>query len=108
MREVEQKPGWVVVKFSAQWCGPCKAVALAMANMPETMKEVTFVTVDVEQAEDVVRRLGVRTVPTLTVFHDGVIIDSYENSKGLGEEAIRKGLQTIMDNYNTKEKADGI
>ena len=46
---LETNPGVVIIKFSADWCGPCKKVGphikSAVANLPNTYK-VYFIDID--------------------------------------------------------------
>lgn len=55
-----------VIKFYAEWCGPCKVVGnnLKNAHLPIPVMEV-----NVEDDDDLVAEYGVRSVP-VTVFLD--------------------------------------
>lgn len=60
----------VIVKFSAPWCGPCKALAPAL---DEVAKEtgMRLVEVDVDQSPEIVGSYRVRGLPTVMVFKSG-------------------------------------
>lgn len=61
-----------IIKFSAEWCGPCKQLATQMTKNPPpyNLREV-----DVDQDPKIAQRFGVRSVPTLVlVDKDEVVI----------------------------------
>lgn len=60
----------VVVKFSAEWCGPCKKIAPFYEACSETF-EGTFIHVDVDVLADIPDCQDIRGVPTFKFFKDG-------------------------------------
>ena len=60
--------GLVLVDFFATWCGPCKMQAPILETLPENIKVVK---VDVDEQEDLARRFGIMSIPTLILFKDG-------------------------------------
>jgi thioredoxin-like negative regulator of GroEL len=67
-------PRPVVVKFTAPWCQPCKAftpvvaeVAISFADSIDTYE----FDIDTGNAEKVVKKLGIRGVPSLRLFVRG-------------------------------------
>ena len=58
-----------LLKFSATWCGPCKALAGSMKHVD--FKDIEVKEVDVDQEKDLVLQYGVRGVPTLILLDDG-------------------------------------
>lgn len=64
----------VLVDFFAEWCGPCKAMAPALDQVAEDLKEsVKVVKVDVDQSPGVTQKYNVRAMPTLLIFHKGEV-----------------------------------
>lgn len=57
-----------VLKFSAAWCGPCRALSQIIDNIDDLAAEV--VEIDVDEAQEVAIRYGIRVVPTLVVVDD--------------------------------------
>lgn len=67
------KNGVVVVDFFATWCGPCKMLSPIMDEVEQEMPDVEFLKIDVDQEEDLARRFGVMSIPTIIVFKNGEI-----------------------------------
>lgn len=65
------KEGIVVVDFFATWCGPCKMLGPIIENLGNSMEDVKFIKIDVDKNEDLARRYGVMSIPTIIFFKDG-------------------------------------
>jgi thioredoxin 1 len=64
----------VLVKFEAQWCGPCKAMKPTVDQIAEEYAgRLTVATVDIDQNQQIVQKLGVRAVPTVLLFKNGAV-----------------------------------
>lgn len=65
------KEGIVVVDFFATWCGPCKMLGPIIEKLGNSMNDVKFIKVDVDKHEELARRYGVMSIPTIIFFKDG-------------------------------------
>jgi thioredoxin len=62
----------VLVEFGATWCGPCKVVEPELqALAQEYAGRAKVVAVDIDQSPYLARQLGIQSVPTFLVFHQG-------------------------------------
>jgi thioredoxin 1 len=62
----------VLVEFSAEWCGPCKVIAPEVRALADELKDkAKVVTIDIDKSPMIARELGVQSVPTFVVFHQG-------------------------------------
>lgn len=67
----EIKEGIVFVDFFANWCGPCKMLSPVVEQLSEEIKDVKFLKVDVDLANEIAVEYGVMSIPTLIMFKDG-------------------------------------
>src|SRR4051812_2907726 len=62
----------VLVEFSAEWCGPCKTIAPELNALADELKgKAKIVTIDIDRSPMIARQMGVQSVPTFVVFHQG-------------------------------------
>lgn len=60
----------VLVDFYADWCGPCKMLAMELEKVANEI-DVDIVKVNVDEEEEIARRYGVMSIPTLILFEGG-------------------------------------
>jgi thioredoxin 2 len=62
----------VVVDFWAPWCGPCRMVAPELEKMAKNVAgEYLIAKVNTDALGDLGQRYGIRSIPTMAVFHHG-------------------------------------
>ena len=64
----------VVVDFWAPWCGPCRGFAPVFEKASETHADVVFAKVNTDEQQELAGSFGIRSIPTLMVFRDKVIL----------------------------------
>ncbi len=72
--ETIKRSGIVLIDFWASWCGPCVAFAPIFEAAAEKHRDVVFAKVDTEKEPGLASAFGIRALPTLGVFRDGVLL----------------------------------
>ena len=58
-------------KFSAVWCGPCRALAPVINEVKTQFSNVKFEEYDVDTHYDEATKYSIRSVPTIVVVENG-------------------------------------
>jgi len=66
-----------VKKFSAVWCGPCRALAPVMNEIKGNYSNVKFEEYDIDEYSDITEEYGVRSVPTVIIVKDGKEVNRF-------------------------------
>ena len=88
----------VIVDYSTTWCGPCKVIAPKFEELSEKYSDAVFLKVigDVSpEASKLMKREGVRSVPSFHYFVNGEKIDVVN---GANAEAIEAAITKSMAN----------
>ncbi len=64
-----------VKRFSAVWCGPCRALAPVMEGIKAEYSDVVFETIDVDTDHEQASKYAIRSVPTVVFVKDGVEVE---------------------------------
>lgn len=74
----------VVVKFGAEWCGPCRSMKPVMEKLSNEIENVTFAEANIEDTQELTEQLCVMSIPVTFVFKNG---DMVERLVGLQTES---------------------
>jgi len=81
----------VVIDFWAPWCGPCRSFAPTFEAASEQHADIVFAKVNTEEQQELAAAFNIRSIPTLMVFRDQVIV--YADAGALPAA----GLQQLID-----------
>ena len=75
----------VFVDFWAPWCGPCRMVAPVVEQLAgEYAGRMKFVKVNTDESPVVASQYGIRSIPTLAVFHKGEPVNAMMGAGPIG------------------------
>jgi thioredoxin len=98
-KETVEKTGIVFLDWWAQWCGPCRAFAPVYQKVSDDNPDITFAKIDTDAEQQLAAAFGIRSIPTLMIFRDGVPLFAQPGALPQSdlEELVRKVRSLDMD-----------
>ena len=89
----------VIVDYWAPWCGPCRGFAPVFEKVSEMHPDVVFAKVNTDEEQEIAGHFQIRSIPTLMVFRDQVIVFSQPGAlpQGAFEQVVQKAKDLDMD-----------
>lgn len=71
-----------LLKFSAEWCGPCKMLSPIIQEMKGQDLDFEIIEYDTQQSPDMAQKYGIRSIPTMIALVDDVEVGRLVGVKG--------------------------
>ena len=91
----------VLVDFWAEWCGPCKRLAPCLEEFASSIDAelLRIVKVNVDESPEAPSRYGIRSIPTLILFHKG-LPKVTRTAGGMTAVQIKKWVADSLENIS--------
>lgn len=89
----------VVIDFSAEWCGPCKAIAPFVEELSGRYPNAHFLNVDVDECGETAAAYGISSMPTFVFLRNRTRV-------GMCQGADKAGLEAKIKQFYTDSSQD--
>jgi len=86
---------FVIVDYWAPWCGPCRSFAPTYEKVSEEHEDIVFAKVNTEDEQSIAGHFQIRSIPTLMIFREKVII--FSQAGAMPESELRGLIQRASE-----------
>lgn len=98
-QDVVANNDFVIIDFWAPWCGPCRSFAPTYEAASEKHGDIVFGKVNTEEQQELAGYFQIRSIPTLMIFREKIIIFSQPGMLPAGafDDLIGRAKELDMD-----------
>ena len=77
---VVAKSKYLLIDFTATWCGPCKHYEQVLDNVAPDFPQFTFAQVDIDEQALLAEEFQVKSVPSTLIFKQSVVVCAHSGA----------------------------
>jgi len=81
-----------IIQFSANWCGPCKALAPVLETLAKE-NNIEVYKVDISQETELAKDRGVRSIPYVEFLKEGKVVETFVGAKP--KDLIQESIKNV-------------
>ena len=103
----------LIIAVWAPWCAPCRGFAPTFEATSEKRPDIVFAKVNTEEEQEIAAAFNIRSIPTLMMFRDQIIIYSEAGAlpaaafEQLIEQAMALDMDTVRADIAAGQSAAG-
>ena len=103
-KQVVERDGIVLIDWWAPWCGPCRSFGPTYEKVAGKHPDITFGKVNTENEQDLAGAFDIRSIPTLMILRDRVLLFSQPGSlpEAALEDLIAQARKVNMDEIRAR------
>lgn len=100
--EILKKHKCVILKASADWCGPCKVIEPLFEELISMLEnDIGIVKINIDHAVEIKRKFKITKIPYMASFFNREVTDIINTSN---KEMIRNFINKTIDKYDLFKK----
>lgn len=73
--EIEEHEGLAVIDLYADWCGPCRMLALVLKELEDEYADVKFCKINVDEQPELAKAFNVTNIPMVAFVKNNTFVD---------------------------------